>query len=69
MAGINGCVIRQGHKLALNTVNENLVAASGEVAAANAEVEQRIADECHPVAIEADAADALYGHMRRERNE
>ena len=59
VAGINGRVIRQDHQLALNTVDEDLVAASGEVAAADAEIEQRIADEHHPVAVETDAAGAV----------
>ena len=64
VAGIDGSIIRHDHQLALYAVDEHFVAASREVTAADAEVEQRIADENHAVPVEADAAVAVSWCMK-----
>ena len=64
VAGIDGRIVGQDHQLALDAVDEHFMAAPGEIAAAHAEVEQRIADEHHSVPVEAYAAVAVPWCMK-----
>ena len=69
MSGINGGIIGHDHQLALDAIDKHFMAAAGKVAAADAEVEQRIADEHHAVTVEANAAGAVARGMEHRKFE
>ena len=69
VAGINDGIIGHNHQLALDAVYKHFMAASGKITAADAEVEQRIANEHHPVPVEANAAGAVARGMEHRKFE